>query len=498
MAKHVGLDVASQSFSEDIGWDNSKKITAKNIAGTQQDMLTIDSADLIQLGPTDSSVQVSIGAAANFGTSGAVTLNESGADADFRVEGTGDVNLLFSDAGNNRVGIKEGNPATELDVNGTITCNGLTLAGTSTLDGAATFNESGADADFRVESDGQANMLFVDAGNDRVGIANASPATALDVTGTITASALEASGASFTSGLSADGAAVFNESGNDADFRVEGSSNINALFVDAGNDRVGILNGSPATALDITGTVTSTGMAVTGTSTFDGAATFNEAGADLDFRVESDGQANMLFVDAGNNRVGIANASPSTELDITGTVTSTGLAVTGSSGLNGAVTVNESGADVDFRVEGDTDINAFIVDASSNNVGFGVAAPSEKVEVNGGIKVTGAAPGPPSANTLYKDSIVKGWINFNGTGTIAIRDSFNVSSITDNGTGDYDINWDLNFANTDFCTPLSTNNHSGGTEAPQKGVGITRVVSFATGGALTDDAMICVSAMGDQ
>lgn len=31
----------------------------------------------------------------------------------------------------------------------------------------------------------------------------------------------------------------------------------------------------------------------------------------------------------------------------------------------------------------------------------------------------------------------KAWLNMNGTGTIAIRDSFNVSSITDNGTGDY-------------------------------------------------------------
>jgi hypothetical protein len=34
----------------------------------------------------------------------------------------------------------------------------------------------------------------------------------------------------------------------------------------------------------------------------------------------------------------------------------------------------------------------------------------------------------------------KAWVNFNGTGTVAIRDSFNVSSITDNGTGDYTVN----------------------------------------------------------
>ena len=43
---------------------------------------------------------------------------------------------------------------------------------------------------------------------------------------------------------------------------------------------------------------------------------FNDAGIDNDFRVESDGNANMLFVDAGNNRVGIGEASPSDVLDI--------------------------------------------------------------------------------------------------------------------------------------------------------------------------------------
>ena len=34
----------------------------------------------------------------------------------------------------------------------------------------------------------------------------------------------------------------------------------------------------------------------------------------------------------------------------------------------------------------------------------------------------------------------KAWVNFNGTGTAAIRDSFNISSITDNSTGDFTIN----------------------------------------------------------
>jgi hypothetical protein len=37
--------------------------------------------------------------------------------------------------------------------------------------------------------------------------------------------------------------------------------------------------------------------------------------------------------------------------------------------------------------------------------------------------------------------IAKAWVNFDGTGTPSIRGSFNVSSITDNGTGDYTVNF---------------------------------------------------------
>ena len=49
------------------------------------------------------------------------------------------------------------------------------------LDGAVTVNESSADVDFRIESNGNANMLFVDGGNDRVGIGTNSPATLLEL-----------------------------------------------------------------------------------------------------------------------------------------------------------------------------------------------------------------------------------------------------------------------------------------------------------------------------
>jgi hypothetical protein len=44
----------------------------------------------------------------------------------------------------------------------------------------------------------------------------------------------------------------------------------------------------------------------------------------------------------------------------------------------------------------------------------------------------------------------KAWINFNGLGTIAIRDSFNCSSITDNGTGDYTVTYAITMTNVNY------------------------------------------------
>ena len=49
------------------------------------------------------------------------------------------------------------------------------------VSGGAVFNEASNDVDFRVESNGDANMFFVDAGNDRVGIGTNTPAAKLEV-----------------------------------------------------------------------------------------------------------------------------------------------------------------------------------------------------------------------------------------------------------------------------------------------------------------------------
>ena len=46
--------------------------------------------------------------------------------------------------------------------------------------------------------------------------------------------------------------------------------------------------------------------------------------------------------------------------------------------------------------------------------------------------------------------IAKAWVNFNGTSTVAIRSSYNVSSITDTGSGDYDLNFGTAMPDTDY------------------------------------------------
>ena len=47
--------------------------------------------------------------------------------------------------------------------------------------------------------------------------------------------------------------------------------------------------------------------------------------------------------------------------------------------------------------------------------------------------------------------VSRAWVNFNGTGTVAIRASFNVTSITDNGTGDYTLNFTNAMPNASYA-----------------------------------------------
>jgi len=302
---------------------------------------------------------------------GTIVFNQSAADMDLRVESTGNQNMLFIDSGNDVVNIgggtqqtgdvlsihgsgtntvarmyntnagadgnififqKASETAADNDVLGDIRFHGNDDGGTMTqyaqikgtsadvtngtedgqlvfnaiLNGTnrerlkinatqAVFNEEGQDLDFRVESNGNANMLFVDAGNDHVNIGTASDlGGVLNVNGNVNVTgqgdfSTEVLVGSSNTGLS-DNTLIFRTGG--------------AAFIDHNTVGQGIrCRVSASSSLDTAAFDVSTGEMV-----------INEEGADYDFRVESDGNANMLFVDAGNDRVGIGASTTNSVL----------------------------------------------------------------------------------------------------------------------------------------------------------------------------------------
>ena len=66
--------------------------------------------------------------------------------------------------------------------------------------------------------------------------------------------------------------------------------------------------------------------------------------------------------------------------------------------------------------------------------------------------ISGTPPQFNDSNGTQTGTLCRAWVNFNGTGTIAIRASFNVSSITDNGTGNYTVNFTNALTDANYST----------------------------------------------
>ena len=64
---------------------------------------------------------------------------------------------------------------------------------------------------------------------------------------------------------------------------------------------------------------------------------------------------------------------------------------------------------------------------------------------------------------LNVPNTAKAWVNFNGSGTVAIRADFNVNTIGDNGTGDYTVNFTNAMPDTNFAVVNSSSRNNGNT-----------------------------------
>tara|TARA_Y100001938_G_scaffold84555_1_gene116096 strand:+ start:370 stop:1200 length:831 start_codon:yes stop_codon:yes gene_type:complete len=160
--------------------------------------------------------------------------------------------------------------------------------------------------------------------------------------------------------------------GNTLGFKPAGGTATNLV---AGSKHILYSDGSTMfDVLNDAGNITANGtLTVAGNTSLDGGSfVFNESSADLDFRIEGNGDANLFFTDAGNDRVGIKTNSPSTELHVVGGVKATGAIDFDGGGF----TFNESGASVDFRAETNTLTHALFMDGSADKIGFGTASPT--------------------------------------------------------------------------------------------------------------------------
>jgi hypothetical protein len=118
--------------------------------------------------------------------------------------------------------------------------------------------------------------------------------------------------------------------------------------------------------------------------------------------------------------------------------------INGSTGISGT-----DGSAATPAVQG-TDTNTGIYFPGADRIGF----------AEGGVQV---GEFDASSNFLFNSGYgsvaiaygCRAWVNFNGTSTVAIRADGGVSSITDNGTGDYTVNFDVAMPDTNFSPTVS-------------------------------------------
>ena len=194
---------------------------------------------------------------------------------------------------------------TTADINGG-TADNVTIGGSTPAAGSfTTINSSG-------------NVVFGDATGDSVTITGNSIVLSNTPTVTGTFADLGTVTTVDINGGTIDGAAIGGASAStgafttiDASQGIDITADSQALRIGAGNDLSISHDGTNTGITNATGNLTITTAASS-------SVVINEGSADVDFRVESNGNTHAIFVDAGNDRVGIATSSPSFVLDASG------------------------------------------------------------------------------------------------------------------------------------------------------------------------------------
>ena len=215
------------------------------------------------------------------------------------------------------------------------------------------------------------------------------------------------------------------------------------LVVTGGAQTIEFADGSAAAPSITNSGDTNTGMFFPAADTI----AFTEGGTEV-ARFDANGS---LLVGQTTTAVETGSIVTAKNLEITRTVDSDGAALGQLSWVNN--TNAGSGSGTSFVK--DVACIKGIMDGTGNNSGGYITFETKADAGSRTERMRIASDGTISTtigSTLYGAYSARAWVNFNGTGTVAIRNSRNVSSITDNGTGDYTVNFNQAMPDAEYAT----------------------------------------------
>jgi len=203
--------------------------------------------------------------------------------------------------------------------------------------------------------------------------------------------------------------------------------------------------------------------------------------------------ANGIFSTTGTKMIGTdgsVGAATIANTAITGLITNAQIDTVANTKITGLITTSQ--------LANNLTVNASSI-ISSANIDFKVGASQNtafRIEDTGQLyNSIESTTGTDYRSTLYAGYMCRAWVNFNGTGTVAIRASGNVTSITDNGTGDYTVNFTTAMPDANYAVTggIVGNTSSGLMVSTSSTTSAFRFNVITTGGVNTDRDTLSLS-----